>query len=69
MIAVVNFPKKRVGPFMSEALVTGFPDAEGSILLVLSERTGRSGARLVQRQRQDSSWWQRFVARVELFPS
>lgn len=36
---------------MSEVLVTGFPDAEGNITLVLSERTVRSGARLVQRQR------------------
>lgn len=36
---------------MSEVPVTGFPDAEGNIVLVLSERTVPSGVQLVQRQR------------------
>ena len=29
--AVVNFPKKQIGPFMSECLVTGFTQPDGSI--------------------------------------
>ncbi len=28
--AVVNFPPRQIGPFMSEVLTLGFPDADGS---------------------------------------
>ncbi|GIX27973.1 tRNA-binding protein [Pelomicrobium sp. G1] len=46
VVAVVNFPKKQIGPFMSEVLVTGFPDAEGNIVLSQPERPVPNGARL-----------------------
>jgi tRNA-binding protein len=34
VIAVTNFPPRQIGPFMSEVLVLGLPDAEGAIVLL-----------------------------------
>jgi len=34
---VINFASKKIGPFMSEFLTTGFKDKEGNIILVIPE--------------------------------
>jgi export-related chaperone CsaA len=47
VIAVVNFPPKRIGPFESQVLVTGFADSEGRIVLAVPERSVPNGAKLI----------------------
>jgi len=47
VVAVVNFPKKQIGPFMSECLVTGFAAEDGSIVLTQVERAVPNGQRLM----------------------
>jgi tRNA-binding protein len=44
--AVVNFPPRQIGPFMSEVLTLGFPDAEGDVVLVAVERPVPNGGRM-----------------------
>ncbi|EAQ27825.1 probable chaperone [Erythrobacter sp. NAP1] len=46
VMAVVNFPPRQIGPFMSEVLVLGFPDAEGAIVLAAPDRQVPNGARM-----------------------
>ncbi|MDG2140990.1 MAG: tRNA-binding protein [Gammaproteobacteria bacterium] len=45
--AVVNFPKKQIGPLMSECLVTGFAQNDGSIILAVPDQKATNGSRLV----------------------
>jgi len=44
--AVVNFPPRQIGPFMSEVLTLGFPDENGEVVLVGIDRTVPNGGRL-----------------------
>ena len=46
VLAVVNFPPKQIGPFMSECLVTGVPHEDGSVVLVSPDRPVPDGAPL-----------------------
>jgi len=43
---VVNFPPRQVGPFISEVLTLGFPDAEGQVVLFSPDSEVENGARL-----------------------
>lgn len=47
VVAVVNFPRKQVGPLMSECLVTGFHDANGDVALCVPDRPVPVGTRLM----------------------
>lgn len=44
--AVVNFPPRQIGRFMSEVLTLGFPAADGSVVLVSPERAVPNGGKL-----------------------
>jgi tRNA-binding protein len=44
--AVVNFPPRQIGKFMSEVLTLGFPDDEGAVVLGAIERKVPDGGRL-----------------------
>ncbi|GHG62909.1 tRNA-binding protein [Alishewanella longhuensis] len=47
VVAVVNFPPKQIGPFMSECLVTGFHNANGEVSLCIPEHEVPLGTRLL----------------------
>ena len=44
--AVVNFPPRQIGPFMSEVLTLGFPDANGGVVLIGPSQTVPNGGKL-----------------------
>jgi tRNA-binding protein len=44
--AVVNFPPRQIGPFLSEMLALGFPDAAGKVVLFSPDRKVPNGSRL-----------------------
>src|SRR5579864_6454248 len=41
--AVVNFPPRQIGKFMSEVLTLGFPDGDGSVVLVVPDKAVPNG--------------------------
>jgi tRNA-binding protein len=43
---VVNFPPRQIGPFLSEVLTLGFPDAVGKVVLFSPDRKVPNGSRL-----------------------
>jgi len=47
IVAVVNFPKKQIGPFMSECLVTGFAREDGAIVLISPSEGVPNGSKLM----------------------
>ena len=44
--AVVNFPPRQIGPFMSEVLTLGVPDQNGDVMLIRPDREVPIGGRL-----------------------
>jgi tRNA-binding protein len=44
--AVVNFPPRQIGKFMSEVLTLGFPDQEGNVVLMAPDKKVPNGGRL-----------------------
>ena len=46
VVAVVNFPPRQIGPFMSEVLVLGLPDEEGRVTLLQPDSDVPLGGRV-----------------------
>ena len=46
VVAVVNFPPRQIGPFISEVLVLGAPDEAGNVVLLAPEREVPLGGRI-----------------------
>jgi len=46
VVAVVNFPPRQIGPFISEVLTLGVPDANGAVVLLAPSQPVPNGGRL-----------------------
>jgi len=46
VVAVVNFPPRQIGPFMSEVLTLGLPDENGEVMLIGPDRAVPNGGRM-----------------------
>jgi len=46
VVAVVNFPPRQIGPFMSEVLTLGVPDADGAVVLLVPDKDVGVGGRM-----------------------
>ena len=46
VVAVVNFPPRQIGPFMSEVLTLGVPDADGEVVLLQPSLAVPNGGRM-----------------------
>lgn len=47
VVAVVNFPKKQIGPIQSECLMTGFHDRDGGVILCVPDKEAPLGTKLL----------------------
>jgi tRNA-binding protein len=47
VVGVVNFPRKQIGPLMSECLITGFHNADGAVALCVPDQDVPPGTRLL----------------------
>ena len=47
VVGVVNFPKKQIGPFMSECLITGFHNENGEVALCVPDKPVPLGSKLL----------------------
>jgi tRNA-binding protein len=46
VMAVVNFPPRQIGPFISEVLTLGVPDAAGNVVLLVPDKAVPHGGRM-----------------------
>ena len=46
VLAVVNFPPRQIGPFVSEVLTLGVPDADGAVVLLRPDQVVPDGGKL-----------------------
>ena len=46
VVAVVNFPPKQIGPYVSEVLTLGVPDGDGGVVLLVPEHDVPLGGRM-----------------------
>ena len=46
VLAVVNFPPRQIGKFMSEILVLGVPDVDGEVVLIAPDQPVSEGGRM-----------------------
>jgi tRNA-binding protein len=46
VLAVVNFPPRKIGPFMSQVLTLGVPDPEGGVVLIVPDKDVPIGGRM-----------------------
>ncbi|MEE8276101.1 MAG: tRNA-binding protein [Alphaproteobacteria bacterium] len=46
VVAVVNFPPRQIGKFISEVLILGFPDAVGEVVLLAPDKAVPDGGRM-----------------------
>lgn len=47
VVGVLNFPKKQIGPFMSEFLLTGFADEQGDVVLTRPDKEVPNGTKII----------------------
>lgn len=47
IVGVINLPKKQIGPFVSEFLVTGFVQEGGGVILAVPDKKSRNGEKLM----------------------
>jgi tRNA-binding protein len=46
VVAVVNFPPKQIGPYLSEVLTLGVPDSDGEVVLLVPQQDVPLGGRM-----------------------